>query len=64
MSNLLEIQNWAGKKEKKNYWSKVEWRFRKSDVVKLHYVNLKTEKNLSNRCDHVITCSNLTIFIL
>ena len=22
-----------------NYWSKVEWRFPKSNVVKLHYMN-------------------------
>ena len=26
---------------KTNFWSKVEWRFRKSNVVKLHNMNFK-----------------------
>ena len=29
----------GGKHRKTNYLSKVEWRFRKSNVVKLHYMN-------------------------
>jgi hypothetical protein len=28
-----------------NYWSKVEWRFRKSNVVKLHYMNFNMKSS-------------------
>jgi hypothetical protein len=38
MSNLMKIQNWSGNTEM-NYWPKVGWRFCKSNVVKLHYMN-------------------------
>jgi hypothetical protein len=41
----MENSKLGGKYKKMNYWSKVEWRFGKSNVVKLHYVNFTLSMN-------------------
>ena len=48
LCNLLKIQKWAGNTEKRIIGqngkpSRVEWRFRKSNVVKLHYMNFTNQ---------------------
>ena len=40
---LTENSKLVEKHRKTNYWSKVYWRFRKSNVVKLYYINFTSE---------------------
>ena len=40
LESLTENSKLGGKYRKTNYWSKVEWRYRKSNVVKVYYMSL------------------------
>ena len=42
-TSLTGNSNLGGKYRKTNYWSKAEWRFHKSNVVKLHYMNFNNK---------------------